>query len=88
MTTLIIKCWELQRWDGGERTNHYAYFSSEKEANSLKGQGDYITERTFVIHDTKQECLDFKSGETKRIAMQKLKGVLSDTELAALGIKD
>lgn len=87
MSTQIIKVFELQRWDGGDRTNHYAYFSDKKEAESLKGKGDYIAERTFIIHDTHQDCLDYKNGQTKEKAMQKLKGVLTSAELESLGLK-
>lgn len=72
MATKVITVYELQRWDGGDRTNHYAYLTSEEEANKMKGTGDYVGKRDFVIHDTKQDVLDFKNGEVKRKALAKL----------------
>lgn len=32
MTTRIIECFDVQQWDGGDRTNHYCFMANEKDA--------------------------------------------------------
>lgn len=82
MTTQVITVWDLRRWDGGSGNNHYAYLTSEEEANKMKRMGDYISKVDIVIHDTQQDVLDFKNGEVKRKALAKL----TKEEIKALGL--
>lgn len=83
MTTKFIECFDVQLWDGGDRTNHECYVMHEGAAKKIAGQHGSVIKKTFLIHDNEQDYRDFKNGEVKRQALEKL----TDIEIAALGIK-
>lgn len=83
MTTRLIECFDVQQWDGGDRTIHAGYIVNESDAKDIAGQHGYVHKVKIIIHDNKQDFKDFKEGEVKRKALAKL----TDIEIAALGIK-
>lgn len=83
MATTLINCFDVQRWDGGERTVHECYVTDKVSASNIAGMHGSVVEKTFIIHDNQDDYNDFKNGEVKKRALAKL----SDIELAALGLK-
>jgi hypothetical protein len=79
----IIKCWDIQVWDGGERTNHKYYVSTEEAALQWKKmhKHDTIYEREFVILESFEEITEYDNGELRRRALAKL----TDAERKVLG---
>lgn len=83
MTNKLIECFDVQLWDGGDLTNHECYMMNENAAKRVAGQHGSVIKKTFIIFDDDQDYRDFKDGEVKRQALEKL----TDIEIAALGIK-
>ena len=52
-----ITCWDIQEWDGGDRTNHLFYVATKEEADmwDQKHTYDNVYERTFEIYDSINE---------------------------------
>lgn len=81
----IIKCWDIQTWDGGERYNH-KYFVATKEAAIAwkeKNKYDEVYEKEFVILDSLDELKEYENGELRKRALAKL----TETEKKVLGLK-
>jgi len=81
----IIKCWDIQTWDGGDRHNHKYYVKTEEDARAWleKNKYDAIYEREFVILDDLTEVEAFKNGQLRKQALAKL----TDAEKVVLGLK-
>lgn len=81
----IIKCWDIQVWDGGERHNHKYYVATKEAADEwmAKNKFDSVYEREFVILDSWNELQDYKTGELRKRALAKL----TDEEKLVLGVK-
>ena len=81
----IIKCWDIQVWDGGERHNHKFYVKTEESARAWleKNKYDSIYEKEFVILDDLAEVEAYKNGELRKRALSKL----TDEEKLVLGLK-
>ena len=81
----IIKCWDIQVWDGGERHNHKFYVKTEESARTWleKNKYDSIYEKEFVILDDLAEVEAYKNGELRKRALSKL----TDEEKLVLGLK-
>lgn len=82
MSTQIIECFDVQRWDGGDRNNHYCYMSTEKDAKEVAGEHGSYFKRDFVIHQSIADLQNWNSGELKRQALAKL----TTAEKIALGL--
>ena len=80
----IVKCWDIQSWDGGDRHNHKFYVASksEKDAYLKVNTYDIAIEREFVIFDTLSEQASFKNGQIRKEALAKL----TDIERKCLGV--
>lgn len=81
MTIQIIKMFDVHVWDGGERQNYAASFSSEEEAKKFASKHDYISPKEIIVFDNVEEAKDFKNGAVKKQALAKL----TDAERKALG---
>jgi gamma-glutamylcysteine synthetase len=70
----VIKCWDIQAWDGGEHTNHAFYIASEAEKDVYMKTHTYDSayERTFIIFDTLEEMSDNTKAKIKERALAKL----------------
>ncbi len=70
----VIECFEIQRWDGGDRHNHAFYLSSEEEKNAYlaKNPHDIVLKRTFVIFDSLAEVADNQTEKVRERALAKL----------------
>jgi len=73
----IVKCWDIQVWDGCDRNDHKFYVSSSAEGDKWKEKAadnrfDTVREQTFEIYDTIEEYLEGKSEETRKRALAKL----------------
>jgi DNA polymerase III delta prime subunit len=81
----IIKCWDIQVWDGGERHYHRYYVKTKEAAEAWKktNKFDEIYETEFVILDDLNEVEAFKNGELRKQALAKL----TDVEKVVLGLK-
>ena len=81
----IIKCWDIQVWDGGDRHNHKYYVATKEAADEwmAKNKFDSVYEREFVILDSWNELQDYKTGELRKRALAKL----TDEEKLVLGVK-
>ena len=82
----IIKCWDIQVWDGGDRHYHKYYVSSVEAAKEWMKINTYdaVHEREFIIFDDLEEIKSYASGEARKRALAKL----TEEEKIALGIKD
>jgi len=80
----IIKCWDIQVWDGGSMTFHKYYVATKEAADEwkIKNKYDEIVERELVILDSWDELQDYKTGELRKRALSKL----TDAEKFALGL--
>lgn len=81
----IIKCWDIQVWDGGERHNH-KYFVATKEAADqwmAKNTYDSVWEREFIILDNFAELEEYRNGEMRKRALAKL----TEEDKKVLGLK-
>ncbi len=81
----VIKCWDIQVWDGGDRHNHKYYVKTKEAADAwmAKNKYDMIFEQEFVILDGLDEIEAYKNGELRKRALAKL----TDAEKVVLGLK-
>jgi nucleoside-triphosphatase THEP1 len=81
----VIKCWDIQVWDGGDRHNHKYYVATKEAADEwmAKNKYDAVYEKEFVILDDLGEIEAFKNGELRKRALAKL----TDAEKVVLGLK-
>jgi hypothetical protein len=81
----IIKCWDIQVWDGGDRHNHKYYVSTKEAADEWMARNKYDTvfEKEFVVLDSWDELQAYKDGELRKRALAKL----TDAEKVVLGLK-
>ena len=81
----IVQCYDIQVWDGGDRTNHKYYVSSQEAADQwlAKHRFDTVTSREFIIFDDLAEIEDYDKGEARKRALAKL----TPEDKIALGIK-
>jgi len=81
----IIKCWDIQVWDGGDRHNHRYYVKTKEAADAWmeKNKYDTVYETEFVILDDLSELQAYKDGELRKRALAKL----TDAEKVVLGLK-
>ena len=81
----IIKCWDIQSWDGGERHNHRYYVATKEAADAWKANNKYdeVYEKEFIILDSWDELQDYKAGELRKRALAKL----TNEERVVLGLK-
>ena len=80
----VIKCWDIQVWDGGDRHNHRYYVSNKEAADEWKARNKYdeVYETEFVIMDDLSEIEEYKLHQTRQRALAKL----TDEEKKALGL--
>lgn len=80
----IIKCWDIQVWDGGDRHNHKYYVSTKEVAQewAARNKHDTIFEQEFVIMDDLAEVEEYKLHQIRRQALAKL----NEQEKKALGL--
>ena len=81
----IIKCWDIQVWDGGDRHNHKYYVATKEAADEWKFRNkfDEVYEKEFVILDSWDELKEYKNGELRKRALAKL----TEEERIVLGVK-
>lgn len=81
----IIKCWDIQTWDGGDRHNHKYYVATKEAADAwiAKNKYDSVNEREFVILDSLDELTEYENGELRKRALAKL----TEAEKKVLGLK-
>lgn len=81
----IIKCWDIQVWDGGERTNHRYYVATKEAADEwiAKNKYDAVYEQEFVILDSYAELEIYRNGEMRQRALAKL----NEEDKKVLGLK-
>jgi hypothetical protein len=81
----IIKCWDIQVWDGGDRHNHKYYVATKEAAEWWKAENKYdeIYEKEFVILDSWDELQEYQNGELRKRALAKL----TEEERVILGLK-
>ena len=81
----IIKCWDIQTWDGGDLQHHKYYVATKEAAQSWLANNKYDTvyEREFVILDSLDELTEYENGELRKRALAKL----SEAEKKVLGLK-
>lgn len=81
----IIKCWDIQVWDGGDRHNHKYYVATKEAADEWKFRNkfDEVYEKEFVILDSWDELEEYKNGELRKRALAKL----TEEERIVLGVK-
>lgn len=81
----IIKCWDIQVWDGGDRHNHKYYVATKEAADAwmAKNKYDTIWEKEFIILDSWDELQDYQDGELRKRALAKL----TAEERVVLGLK-
>ena len=80
----IIKCWDIQVWDGGSMHHHKYYVATKEAAAEWKAKNKYdeIVEREFVILDDLTELGEYKNGELRKRALAKL----TEQERKVLGL--
>jgi len=81
----IIKCWDIQVWDGGERHNHRYYVATKEAADEwmAKNKYDMVYEHNMIILDDLNEIEAYKNGELRKHALAKL----TDEDKIVLGLK-
>lgn len=81
----IIKCWDIQVWDGGDRHNHKYYVATKEAADAWKANNTYdeVYEKEFVILDSLTELEEYRAGELRKRALAKL----TAEERVILGLK-
>jgi hypothetical protein len=81
----IIRCWDIQVWDGGDRHNHKYYVATKEAADEWMAKNTYdaVYEKEFVILDSYEELMDYKNGEARKRALAKL----SEEDKIVLGLK-
>ena len=80
----IIKCWDIQVWDGGDRHNHKYFVATKEAAEEWKARNkhDIVFEQEFVIMDDLGEVEEYKLHQIRQGALAKL----NDQEKKALGL--
>ena len=70
----IVKCWDIQSWDGGDRHYHKFYVKSKEEAEKWKKiyTFDSVDEKTLEIYSSIEEYFETESEITKERALAKL----------------
>ena len=70
----IIKCWDIQVWDGGSMHLHKYYVATKEAADAWKANNKYdeVYEKEFIILDSWDELQDHKAGELRKRAIAKL----------------
>jgi hypothetical protein len=70
----ILKYWDIQRWDGGERHSHFAFVESKEVANRwrAKHKHDVAESRRFLILESMEELEEYAGGALRMKALQKL----------------
>jgi hypothetical protein len=78
-----FSCWDIQTYDGGDRTNHAFYVETEEEAQKWKEKNkfDHISETLIEVYATIDEYNEGQSKKTRQRALAKLTPV----ERKALG---
>jgi hypothetical protein len=81
----IIKCWDIQVWDGGDRHNHKYYVATKEAADAwiAKNKYDMIYEKEMIILDDLPEVEAYRNGELRKRALAKL----TEEERIVLGLK-
>lgn len=81
----IIKCWDIQVWDGGERHNHKYYVATKEAADKWleKNTYDSVWEKEFVILDSFAELEIYRNGQMRQRALAKL----TEEDKIVLGLK-
>lgn len=81
----IIKCWDIQVWDGGDRHNHKYYVATKEAADQWmkKNAYDSVWEREFIILDSFAELEEYRNGEMRKRALAKL----TEEDKKVLGLK-
>ena len=81
----IIKCWDIQVWDGGERHNHKYYVATKEAADQwmAKNKFDSVWEKELVILDSFAELEEYRNGEMRKRALAKL----TEEDKKVLGLK-
>ena len=81
----IIKCWDIQVWDGGDRHNHKYYVADKETADEWVAthKHDLAYEKQFVILDNYEELMDYQNGEARNRALAKL----TEEDKIVLGLK-
>ena len=81
----IIKCWDIQVWDGGDRHNHKYYVSTKEAADAWMVENTYdsVYEKEFIILDSFAELEEYRNGELRKRALAKL----TEEERIVLGLK-
>lgn len=80
----IIKCWDIQVWDGGGMHRHKYYVATNEAAIEwkFKNPHDEIYEREIVILDDMAELEEYENGKLRERALAKL----TAQERKALGL--
>ena len=80
----IIKMWDIQVWDGGDRTNHKYFVATKAAAEEWLKNNTYdsVYEKEIIILDSYAELMDFKNGEAKKRAL----ATLTEEDKVVLGL--
>jgi hypothetical protein len=80
----IIKCWDIQVWDGGDRHNHRYYVATKELAEEwlARNKHDMAFEKEFIIMDDLSEVDEYKLQLIRQQALAKL----NEQEKKALGL--
>jgi hypothetical protein len=80
----IIKCWDIQTWDGGDRHNHRYYVATKALADEwmARSKHDMVFEKEFIIMDDLAEVDEYKLQLIRQQALAKL----NEQEKKALGL--
>lgn len=80
----VIECWSVCVWDGGDRSNHAFYITSDKEKDKYLAENKYDSAyaQTIVIFDTLAEMEEHSTKKTRERALAKLTAL----ERKALGV--
>ena len=70
----VIKCWDIQVWDGGDRHNHRYYVSTKEAADEwlARNKHDIVFEHEFVILEDLAEVEEYKLHQIRQRALAKL----------------
>ena len=81
----IVKCWDIQTWDGGDRHNHKCYVATKEASQAWLANNKYdtVVKREFVIFDSLDELTEYENGELRKRALAKL----SEDEKKVLGLE-
>ncbi len=82
----IIRVWDVQRWDGGERHNHDFYLMREAATEpqlEVHDKHGMFLERTLIIVESLDEIPMLQNEKIRQRALVKL----NDQERKALGLE-